>query len=87
MVVHRDQAEQVVVGLGHGLRRPVLVDGADLELLQVAAVRMGAAGLARGLIGLEGLRLAWLGLVALDGLDIAHGGLRVSFWPNVRRQL
>ena len=33
VVVHRDQAEEVVVGLGHGLRRPVLVDGADLELL------------------------------------------------------
>ncbi len=38
VVVHRDQAEEVVVGLGHGLRRPVLVDGADLELLEVAAV-------------------------------------------------
>ena len=28
VVVHRDQAEQVVVGLGHGLGGPVLVDGA-----------------------------------------------------------
>ncbi len=54
VVVHRDQAEEVVVGLGHGLRRPVLVDVSDLELLQVAAVGMGAARLAGGLVGLEG---------------------------------
>ena len=74
MVVHRDQAEQVVVGLGHGLRGPVLVDGADLELLQVAAIRMGAARLARGLLG-------------LDGLGLAHGSLRVSFGLWSRRQL
>ncbi len=43
VVVHRDQAEQVVVCLGHRLRGPVLVHGADLELLEVAPVRMGAA--------------------------------------------
>ena len=36
MVVHRDHAEQVVVGLGDGLARPVLVDVADLEVLEVA---------------------------------------------------
>ena len=53
VVVHRDQAEQVVVGLGDGLGRPVLVDGADLELLQVAPVGMGAAGLADGLVGVD----------------------------------
>ena len=62
VVVHRDQAEQVVVGLGHGLRGPVLVHGADLELLQVAAVRVGAARLAGGLLGLDGL-----------GCGLAHG--------------
>ena len=60
VVVHRDQAEQVVVGLGHGLGGPVLVDGADLELLEVAAVGMGAARLARGLVGLDGLGLVWV---------------------------
>ena len=53
VVVHRDQAEQVVVRLGDGLGRPVLVDGADLELLEVAAVRVGAARLAGGLVGLD----------------------------------
>src|SRR6202000_2332478 len=52
------QAEEVVVGLRDRLRRPVLVDRADLELLQVAAIGMGAARLARGLLGLDGLRLA-----------------------------
>src|SRR5579875_1469202 len=53
VVGHRQQAEEVIVGLGDGLGRPVLVDGADFELLQVATVGMGAAGLARGLIGLD----------------------------------
>ena len=56
-MVHRDQAEEVVVGLGHGLRRPVLVDGADLELLEVAAVGVGAGRLALGLVGGELVRL------------------------------
>ena len=37
VVVHRQQAEQVVVVLRDRLARPVLVDGADLELLVVAA--------------------------------------------------
>ena len=37
MVVHRDHAEQVVISLGDRLARPVLVDVADLEILQVAA--------------------------------------------------
>jgi hypothetical protein len=36
MVVHRDEAEQVVVGLGDGLARPVPVDRTDLELLVCA---------------------------------------------------
>ena len=58
VVVHRDQAEQVVVGLGNRLGGPVLVDGTDLELLEVAAVGMGAARLARGLVGLDGMGLA-----------------------------
>jgi hypothetical protein len=65
MVVHREQAEEVVVALGDGLRRPVLVDGADLELLEVAAVRMGAARLARGLVGLDGDRMLGHGVGSL----------------------
>jgi hypothetical protein len=51
VVVHRQQAEEVIVGLGHGLRGPVLVDGADLELLQIAPVLACAGGLALGLVG------------------------------------
>ena len=35
VVVHGEQAEQVVVVLGDRLARPVLVDRADLELLEV----------------------------------------------------
>jgi hypothetical protein len=50
VVVHGDEAEHVVVGLGDGLGRPVLVDGTHLELLEVAAV--GAAP--------EASRAAWL---------------------------
>ena len=37
VVVHRDHAEQVVVVLGDRLAGPVLVDVADLEVLEVAA--------------------------------------------------
>jgi hypothetical protein len=37
MVVHRQQAEEVVVVLGDRLARPMLVDGAYLELLVVTA--------------------------------------------------
>src|SRR4051794_24504572 len=37
VVVHRQQAEEVVVVLGYGLARPVPVDRADLELLVVTA--------------------------------------------------
>ncbi|HZP49778.1 MAG TPA: hypothetical protein VFB40_01350 [Actinocrinis sp.] len=37
VVVHGDEAEEVIVVLGHGLARPVLVNGTDLELLEVAA--------------------------------------------------
>jgi hypothetical protein len=33
--------------------RPVLVDGANLELLQIAAIRVGPAGLAGCLICLD----------------------------------
>src|SRR5205807_5868132 len=43
----------VVVGLGDGLRGPVLVHRADLELLEVAAVWMRAARLACCLIGVD----------------------------------
>jgi hypothetical protein len=35
-VVHGDHAEEVVVRLGDGLARPVPVDVADLEILEVA---------------------------------------------------
>jgi hypothetical protein len=51
VVVHRQQAEHVVVRLGDRLRRPGLVDRADLELLEVAAVLAGAGGLALRLVG------------------------------------
>ena len=37
MVVHRDHAEQMIVVLGDGLPRPVLVDVADDEVLEVTA--------------------------------------------------
>src|SRR4051812_25847421 len=37
VVVHRQQAEEVIVGLGDGLARPVPIDRADLELLVVTA--------------------------------------------------
>ena len=37
VVVHRDHAEEVVVVLGDRLARPVLVDVADLEVLEVPA--------------------------------------------------
>ena len=47
----------MVVGLGDRLGRPVLVDGADLELLEVAAVGMGAGRLAGGLVGFDA---AWV---------------------------
>src|SRR5439155_10423853 len=72
-----DQAEQVVVGLGHGLRRPVLVHGADLELLEVAAVRVRAAGLSGGLIGLDPRRRLLLGHVF--GLSFALPESRESY--------
>ena len=37
MVVHGEQAEEMVVGLGDGLARPVLVRRADFELFQKPA--------------------------------------------------
>ena len=64
VVVHGEQAEDVVVRLCDGLGRPVLVDGADLEVLQVAPVGMGTGDLPGGLIGLE-----------LMGRGIAHSVL------------
>ena len=62
VVVHGEQAEQVVVRLGDRLGGPVLVHGADLEVLQVAAVGARAGGLA--------LRLARLDRSCLG---VAHG--------------
>jgi hypothetical protein len=53
VVVHRDEAEQVIVGLGHRLGGPVLVDGALLELLEVAAIGVRARGLTFALIRRE----------------------------------
>jgi hypothetical protein len=55
VVVHRDEAEQVVVRLGNGLRRPVLVDSAYLEFLEIAAIGVGTGGFAGSLIGFEGV--------------------------------
>ena len=87
VVVHGDQAEEVVVGLGDGLGRPVLVHVADLELLQVAAVGVGAARLARGLIGLQCSPIGLgCGLTGLDGSRVAHWPLEVSFdWCSPRQ--
>ena len=48
VVVHRDHAEQVVVGLGDRLARPVAVDVTDREVLQVAAERALVNGHGRG---------------------------------------
>ena len=59
MVVHREQAEQVVVVLGDRLARPVLVDRADLELLVVATELHAAASFAARLPGI--LARAWHG--------------------------
>ena len=53
MVVHRDQAEEVIVGLGHGLGRPVLVDVTYFKLFEVASVRVGAGALALALVCCE----------------------------------
>jgi len=53
VVVHGDQAEQVVVTLSNGLGGPVLVDRAHLELLEVASVGMRSARLAGCLVGLD----------------------------------
>ena len=73
MVVHGDEAEEVVVGLGHRLGGPVLVDGADLELLEVAPVRMGAAGLAGGLVGLDRRRVV-SDIAVVRSLGLAGAG-------------
>src|ERR1700759_1271292 len=50
---NRNQAEQVIVGLGHRLGRPVLVHGPHLELLEVAAIWVRARRLARRLVGVD----------------------------------
>jgi hypothetical protein len=55
MVVHRYQAEEVVVCLGNGLRGPVLVDGAHLELLQITPICVGSGGFPGSLICFEGV--------------------------------
>ena len=46
MVVHGQQAEQVVVVLGDRLAGPVLVDRADLELLVIATELHGISSIA-----------------------------------------
>ena len=43
----------MVVGLGDRLGRPVLVDVADFEVLEVTAVRARPGGLALALVGLK----------------------------------
>jgi hypothetical protein len=37
VVVHRDHAEKMIVVFGDGLARPVLVNIAGLEILEIAA--------------------------------------------------
>src|SRR3712207_6098159 len=74
VVVHGDQAEEVVVVLGDRLGRPVLVDGADLELLEVPPVAVRAAGLALGLIRGEGA-----GFGAHEGRESAARALTRSW--------
>ena len=69
VVVHGQQAEHVVIRLGDRLRWPVLVDVADLELLEVAAVAARAGRLALGLLGAQ--------LVVL----VAHAGGDLSCRP------
>src|SRR4051794_27606314 len=63
VVVHGQEAEQMIVCLGDRLRRPVLVRGAHLELLEVAPVAVRPGGLAAGLVG---------GELVLAGLGVAH---------------
>src|SRR5687767_3152730 len=71
VVVHRDQAEHVIVGLGHGLRGPVLVGGTHLELLQVAPVLARAGRLAAGLVGDQ---LPLVAHAARDGNGVSAPG-------------
>src|SRR6185312_7019291 len=67
----------------HGLGGPVLVDGADLELLEVAAVGVSAARLARGLLGLDGMGLAH----GLCGFSLrGSGARRAGPWQSRRRR-
>ena len=54
----------MVVRLGHGLRRPVLVGRALLEVLEVAAVGTRAGGLARGLVERRALLLVSVSVAA-----------------------
>jgi hypothetical protein len=81
VVVHRDQAEEVVVGLGDRLRRPVLVDGALLELLEVAPVGMGAGrftlSLVRGEVVAHGPALCRSGLQQVLLAERPHEGVDV----------
>jgi hypothetical protein len=39
MMVHRDHAKEMVIGFGDRLARPVLVDVADFELLEIPSER------------------------------------------------
>src|SRR3954454_24457118 len=77
VVVHGDQAEQVVVRLGDRLGRPVLVDVTDLEFLEVAPVGMPPARFALGLVGGEGV-----GFGAHDGRECAARRLYRA-WPGI----
>ena len=73
VVVHGEQAEQVVVVLGHRLARPVLVARADLELL-VAPPELHAASPA--------CRHRWGHSVAAAALVRATGSERTRSRPN-----
>src|SRR3954469_12144552 len=77
VVVHGDQAEQVVVRLGDRLGRPVLVDVTELELLEVAPVGMPPARFALGLVGGEGV-----GFGAHEGRECAARRLYRA-WPGI----
>ena len=85
VVVHRDQAEEVVVGLGDRLGGPVLVDGADLELLEVAAVGVGAGGLARGLLGLDAAVVSVLMAADAASSSALRSGGRHAQPPRLRQ--
>jgi hypothetical protein len=65
--------QEVVVRLGHRLGGPVLVDGADVELLEVAAVGVRPGGLARRLVGLDRGRAGRVGHASLPWSCLGAG--------------